>query len=202
MSKYQNYSDYIADAKRTLSPKFEVDENSLYLLENTFKLMMCLEVYGHHLDVLKKRIFYNKPILEIQNYVAKADIEKFQEHYKANNVDFNFDLSSITEQEKIMLHCLIGMITETIELATPFINYFCAPSNTIKSFKNKLDLANIVEELGDLHWYMSQFIDELNLDHNVILEKNIAKLKTRYPEKFTSENAINRDLEAERKTLE
>jgi hypothetical protein len=31
---------------------------------------------------------------------------------------------------------------------------------------------------------------------------NIEKLKARYPEKFTSENAINRDLKTERYILE
>lgn len=34
------------------------------------------------------------------------------------------------------------------------------------------------------------------------LENNIAKLKVRYPEKFSDENAVNRNLEAERKELE
>ena len=34
------------------------------------------------------------------------------------------------------------------------------------------------------------------------LEKNIAKLKARFPEKYTTENFENRDLAAERKVLE
>ena len=34
------------------------------------------------------------------------------------------------------------------------------------------------------------------------LENNINKLKVRFPEKFTEENAINRNLEEERKQLE
>jgi len=33
-------------------------------------------------------------------------------------------------------------------------------------------------------------------------EKNINKLKVRFPEKFSEEKALERDLEAERKTLE
>ena len=42
----------------------------------------------------------------------------------------------------------------------------------------------------------------LNVNTNKALENNIAKLKTRYPEKFTQEAALNRDLDAERKELE
>lgn len=34
------------------------------------------------------------------------------------------------------------------------------------------------------------------------LDRNIAKLKARYPEKFDPEKALNRDLDKERKTLE
>ncbi len=34
------------------------------------------------------------------------------------------------------------------------------------------------------------------------LERNIEKLKVRFPEKFTTDNAINRNLEQERKVLE
>lgn len=40
------------------------------------------------------------------------------------------------------------------------------------------------------------------LDAEKIMGNNIAKLKIRYPEKFNSFDAINRDLEAERKELE
>jgi hypothetical protein len=34
------------------------------------------------------------------------------------------------------------------------------------------------------------------------MEKNLAKLKARYPQKFTGDNALNRDLDNERATLE
>jgi NTP pyrophosphatase (non-canonical NTP hydrolase) len=42
----------------------------------------------------------------------------------------------------------------------------------------------------------------LDFDSEDVLDGNIAKLKTRYPEKFTTEAAANRDLVAERAVLE
>lgn len=42
---------------------------------------------------------------------------------------------------------------------------------------------------------------KFNLDSDVIREKNINKLKVRYPDKFSDEYANNRDLSAEYKTL-
>ena len=41
-----------------------------------------------------------------------------------------------------------------------------------------------------------------NLDYAKLLDNNIAKLKVRFPDKFTEEAALNRNLEEERKTLE
>lgn len=51
-------------------------------------------------------------------------------------------------------------------------------------------------------WNISLEIDESDIILEDILQNNIDKLKVRYPEKFTTERALNRDLEAERRELE
>lgn len=43
---------------------------------------------------------------------------------------------------------------------------------------------------------------DYNIDFYKILQNNIDKLRVRYPDKFSNENAINRNLDAERKELE
>ncbi len=43
---------------------------------------------------------------------------------------------------------------------------------------------------------------EQGLDFYKLLENNINKLKIRYPDKFDTAKALNRDLESERKKLE
>lgn len=70
------------------------------------------------------------------------------------------------------------------------------------AYNKPIDLVNIQEELGDLCWYLANFCRINNFDLEKILDNNIAKLRARYPEKFTQENAINRNLENERKVLE
>lgn len=45
-------------------------------------------------------------------------------------------------------------------------------------------------------------IKKYDLDFEEGLERNIAKLRQRFPKNFTSDKAINRDLDAERKILE
>jgi hypothetical protein len=65
-----------------------------------------------------------------------------------------------------------------------------------------LDNVNLQEEIGDLNWYEAILIDALGADWDDIREKNIAKLKARYPNKFDREDAVNRNLKKEREILE
>jgi NTP pyrophosphatase (non-canonical NTP hydrolase) len=91
-------------------------------------------------------------------------------------------------------HMLFGMITEIGELTDVFKKDL--------AYKKEIDWVNVEEEVGDLMWYIAGFcrINGFNLEE--ILDKNVAKLEARYPEKFTEYHAKNRDLENERKILE
>lgn len=93
-----------------------------------------------------------------------------------------------------LLHAALGMQTETAEF-----------SDAIKKslfYGKPLDVVNLKEELGDLFWYVAIAIDELDTSIDAEMDRVIAKLKLRYPEKFSSENALNRNLDAERALLE
>lgn len=61
---------------------------------------------------------------------------------------------------------------------------------------------NLKEELGDKLWYAALALDELKSTFEETMEANIKKLRARYPNKFTEEDAINRDLEKERAALD
>jgi len=92
------------------------------------------------------------------------------------------------------LHGTLGIVTEAGELA-----------DQIKKFvfyNNDLDVTNIKEEMGDVFWYLAVLCHNLNITSEEIFETNIEKLKSRYPEKFTKEKALKRDLDKERKILE
>jgi NTP pyrophosphatase (non-canonical NTP hydrolase) len=55
-----------------------------------------------------------------------------------------------------------------------------------------LDFDNIIEELGDLEWYMQAMRSLLDIDRDTILQANIAKLGKRYPQGYTDAEAIER----------
>lgn len=92
------------------------------------------------------------------------------------------------------LHMVTGLVTESAELADAYKKHF--------AYGKELDLVNIKEELGDVLWYLANFCTMLNIDTSEIMSSNIAKLKARYPNKFTQEDALNRDLNVERNILE
>ena len=92
------------------------------------------------------------------------------------------------------LHMVLGMQTEVAEIADVYKKSI--------AYKKPLDYVNIKEELGDAMWYIANLCNMHGWDLRDILDTNIAKLEARYPEKFTEEQALNRNLSVERQILE
>lgn len=92
------------------------------------------------------------------------------------------------------IHMILGITTETGELADIFKKNL--------AYKKDIDYINVEEEIGDLMWYIINLCTVLGFDLEKILDKNIAKLKTRYPNKFEADKALNRNLTSERSILE
>jgi len=90
-------------------------------------------------------------------------------------------------------HMILGMLTEVGEMADVFKKNL--------AYNKDIDWINVEEELGDLMWYVANFCRINNFNLNKILDINIEKLKLRYPNNFTEENALNRNLDAERNIL-
>lgn len=68
-------------------------------------------------------------------------------------------------------------------------------SNKIKKIlyhDHPVDPAQIIEELGDILWYLARAADLLGYDLAEIAQYNLDKLARRYPQGFSSEASINR----------
>lgn len=93
-----------------------------------------------------------------------------------------------------LLHAIIGVCTEGGEaLDVMKKNLF---------YGKEIDKTNLIEELGDLLWYIQLAADELGTTIPEIIQANIAKLRERYPVEFSEEKALERDLDKERSVLE
>ena len=93
-----------------------------------------------------------------------------------------------------LLHAAMGMATEAGEFLDMLKKHIF--------YGKPMDFVNAKEEVGDQMWYAGLAIDVLKTTFDEVLTVNIDKLKSRYPEKFTEEAAINRDLNTERAILE
>lgn len=93
-----------------------------------------------------------------------------------------------------LLHGAMGLTTETGELMDALKKHLM--------YGKDIDFINIQEECGDLFWYVALIADAVGFTFEDTFEKNIAKLKARYPNKFTEHDALNRNLDRERKVLE
>lgn len=58
---------------------------------------------------------------------------------------------------------------------------------------HELDKDKLVEELGDVCWYIAILAKGLNVDLETVMQKNIEKLIKRYPDGFKVENSVNRE---------
>lgn len=117
------------------------------------------------------------------------------ETYKEESArTFAYRKEPLSQKETDLLHCAMGASTEAGELLDAF--------KKSMFYGKTLDKINIGEEIADMMWYLSNLARLLDMDVEKLLDNNIDKLRKRFPDKFTSENALNRNLEAERKELE
>jgi len=183
---------YVQDAVRTESRIDEVQVNVLTLQH----LLSVFVAVGTMIDQIKKNTFYNKPFNEekfdelYQTAVAELEFFRPISHF-SHPTDAKF--KTAIKIDPRLFHAIIGAVTEATELAD-------ALDKAIDT--NSPDVVNVLEEFGDINWYEAIAIDTLGGDFEELLARNIAKLKARFPDKFTSENAIVRDLDKERAILE
>lgn len=169
---------YIADALLTLSPSWHGDKVA--------KAQFLGRINGaidaaDKLDIMKKTLFYgrdNNLIAEGQtSAIGYADAVGKEDLIKGSN----------------FIHAVIGIFTEAGELLEALRNAYNG---------NSVDAVNIREEVGDLFWYIAILAHECHFDFEEAMRVNIAKLRARYPERFTEHDANNRDLAFERDVLE
>lgn len=91
---------------------------------------------------------------------------------------------SITAQRANLIHLTLGVAGESGELVDAVKKHVI--------YNKDLDVTNLVEEMGDLLFYIQGIALQLGIDFTEIMEYNIDKLKQRYPTNYTDEAAQQR----------
>lgn len=85
-------------------------------------------------------------------------------------------------EDKIM-HALHGMVGEIGELHSIYQKYYQG---------HPLDSEHLKKELGDLLWFIAEYCTAYEWNLEDIMQMNIDKLKSRYPEGFSENKSLNR----------
>ena len=101
--------------------------------------------------------------------------------------------SNLGERED-MIHASLGIPSEAGEI--------CDIIKATVAYGKPLDTAHLVEETGDLFWFMTLMLRTVGVTWDHVLGANIAKLEARYPSgSFSQAAALKRDLDAEKAAM-
>lgn len=164
-------------ANRTAAPITEaVVERFREYETDVMALLRSLRSYGERINSHKRYIYYGKRSPDMAEPVS-------------HTLTIPLPVTPAVIRRVDALHAVIGIATELAEL----VECLSRPD---------FDDVNFAEELGDLLWYVARGVSADGKSLANVGWKNIAKLQARYPDRYSDQNAIERNLEAERKTLE
>lgn len=191
--------EYKEEVKRTIVILPTLEQNLLHMSYG-----VTTEV-GELFDIYKKKLAYGKEIDEINYKEELGDLlwyytnginfgykhlseNEFKEEINVINEEI-FDTTSLVDEYKNNEFSLIGIMLDNAKEI-----YY----NLI--VKKDTEIAIQLLKTGIYIVSMMCYIKNYNFEE--IMEININKLRTRFPEKFTQECATKRNLDAERKSLE
>lgn len=160
-------------------------------------VLILLAVSAGIADTMKRGIFYGKGLDQVKLAEQLHTLKNLAEQAagRVERVARPEDAPTDLHQPNLrIVHGGLGVFSEAGETLEALIKQIET---------GELDLVNVGEEaLGDVPWYQAVISDETGVTFEQGWETNIAKLKKRYGEKFSSEAALNRDLDGERAVLE
>lgn len=197
MTKISSLEEYRLLAARTLPDLGNMSNNLLHM-----EAGIAGELLGEAVDILKKTFAYKKPLDKVHLGEELADTVWYcagvETINKLPEMEMCFDEESLAIVENIK-NQTITYIKESVELRKSTVETECL--GVILSNKGAVDSTNRGAILAIVGICMG-ICEVLNIDFWQALTNNISKLQVRYPEKFTEEAALNRDLAAERVELE
>lgn len=127
-------------------------------------------------EELADYLWYIANYCTLRNYDFNNLVEEYQ---------YNFELQGWEEQ--------VSIFDVFSSKLADYVKKYIAYGKPIERQLEERALGAIIFSIG---------LEECYFDFKTDLERNINKLKVRFPDKFSQEKALNRDLKTERKTLE
>ncbi|MBE9390347.1 nucleoside triphosphate pyrophosphohydrolase family protein [Vagococcus salmoninarum] len=78
--------------------------------------------------------------------------------------------------EQVLTNCALGLASEAGQVLEVIRNY---------TFENhQMDQEELIKEMGDVLWYLSQIAEWANIPFEEVAKQNIDMLQQRYPERY------------------
>lgn len=174
----QRSPNFIKDALVTCSPMFHGDMVSD--IEFRSGVNDCIDALNK-LDKIKKSLFYGRDNNLISD--GENDVSDLPQNVNSNTaIAINY------------IHAILGIATEAGELLEQL--------REVYNGNQPIDWVNVKEEVGDGFWYYALLASDGDFTFEEVMALIIAKLRSRYADKFLAAEANERNLEAERLILE
>lgn len=180
-----NWNEYLVMSEKTLSTEFHCDSKDQKLLHAVIGILTEIEelLENHDGQKTPDEIGRNEEIIDVLWYCAIISREY--------NVDYPQIITSTKNQDPE------GLIMRVIKNTCKLLDMIKK-----KLFYNKPIDENYFKTIFHLILLgISDYANCYDINLEESFETNIEKLKARYGDKFSSEKAINRDLDLERKIL-
>ncbi len=137
-----------------------------------------MNVLGEYLDMKSDDYMKNALVSDLKNQDYEPIVHRLYDYEQSKSLGY--------EDPSLMriLHGAIGISGEAGELMDSL--------KKVLMYGKPLDKSHLKEECGDLLWYMSILLDEIDSNFEEVMQMNINKLKKRYPEGFTEKDAVER----------
>jgi len=178
-----NWKEYLEQSEKTMSSEFHCDEKEQRILHAVIGILTEIEeLLDNHIGDSSDEINRSEELADAFWYCAIIARE------------YNIDFSQISRKSNNPMETLVRIVKHTCSLLDMLKKklYYNKPIDESK-FKT-----NFYEVLLNLSDYANQY--SINIEET--FDINISKLRARYGEKFSSEKAINRNLNLERSILE
>lgn len=93
-------------------------------------------------------------------------------------------LNPALSKDEILINGVMGLCGESGEAIDIVKKWFAQG--------HELDREKLIKELGDVAWYLAEIAHAIGVPLEDVLQRNIDKLKERYPDGFKTKDSVNR----------
>jgi NTP pyrophosphatase (non-canonical NTP hydrolase) len=180
-----NWSEYLELSEKTLSSQFHCEDKEQRLLHAVIGILTEVEeLLDNHIGDEQDSINMLEEIGDVTWYLAIIGRE----------MDLDYPQLIVKTKNNDPMKLVLKIVKNTCKLLDIMKK---------KIYYNKPIDENLFKTITNLVMLdVSDYMNTYDIDIEKSFDVNISKLKARYGEKFSSEKAINRNLETERNILE